>query len=64
MQPGAFPAGMIPEPELRAITGDAFNRSAQSAMELVIVIGIEQVMLAVVLVMQNNLHASQGCFQA
>ena len=42
----------------------ARHRGGKAAMELVIVIGIQQVVFPVVLVVEHHLNASRGCAQA
>ena len=50
---------MIPKPEAWIAAPHTPYRRRQTPLELVIVVGIQQVVLAVVLVMQHHLHLLQ-----
>ena len=54
---------MIPKPQGWSFTFEGRSGRRQAPLELVVVIGIEQVVLAVVLVVQDQLHLAQAIFQ-
>ena len=56
-------AGMVPKPQGWGTPLQLFDGGAQPPLELVIVIGIEQVVLAVVLVVEHHLHRGQSLLQ-
>ncbi len=41
------------------VAAEAFHRRQHAALELVVVVGVQQVVLAVVLVLQHRLHPAQ-----
>ena len=60
VQAGSLPPGVVAEPHLSGLPTLVFHRSSQPPVELVIIIGIEQIVFPVVLVVQHHLHATQG----
>jgi hypothetical protein len=56
-------AGVVGEPESRSLAAQLLRGGAQSSLELVIIIGIQQVMLAVVLVVEHHLNRRQAPLQ-
>ena len=54
---------MITEPQLGTLTGHLLGCSTEATVKLVIIVGIEQIMLAVVLVVQYSLNRRQGLLQ-
>ena len=61
---GSFAAGVVREPELGRRAAQMFHCGAEAPLELVVIIGIEQVMLPVVLVVEHHLHLAQASLQA
>jgi hypothetical protein len=56
---------MVAEPERRAPAPATLSAAAlEPTLELVVIVGIEQVVLAVVLVVQHHLHLPQTLLQA
>ena len=55
---------MVAKPEGWGFAFQGPNTGGQAPLKLVVVVGIEQVMLAVVLVVQDQLHLAQAIFQA
>ena len=55
---------MVGKPQGRCLALQPFRRRTQASLELVVVVGVEQVVLPVVLVMQHHLHGPQPVLQA
>ena len=60
---GPAMAGVVAKPEGRGLALQAFCCRTEAPLELVVVVGIEQVMFPVVLVVQHHLHLAQPGFQ-
>ena len=54
---------MVAEPQLWCLAPHPFHGGAESPLELVVVVGIEQVVFAVVLVVEHHLHAGEAMLQ-
>ena len=63
MHPRPLLAGVVAEPELGRRAAHRFHGCAQASLELVVIVGIEQIVLAIVLVVQHHLHGLQPLLQ-
>ena len=59
----ALLAGVVAKPQLRCPAGHRLHGRRQTPLELVVVVGIEDVVFAVVLVVQHHLHPAQPRFE-
>ena len=64
VQPRSPMTGMVAKPKGRGLALQGFSCGAQAPLELVVVVGIEQIMLAVVLVVEHHLHLGQTPFES
>ena len=64
MNPQPFSTGMISEKQFRIVAADSVHCSSQPPLKLVVVIGIQQVVFPVVLVVQHNLNVLKSLFES